>query len=228
MNIALRPFCPSKTGFPVRLAFASKIALNHVMARIMVDVSANRRSAEELLVAVAERRDKSAFAALLDMWGGRIKSYLLRSGMTHETAEDLVQEVFLTVWQKAGTYKPTLASASTWLFTIARNKRIDRIRSEKHIEIGMDILPDAVNNDNNSDNIYDHGLTAQYLQKNIQLLPPEQRQLIELAFFEDLSHSEIAAGLNLPLGTIKSRLRLAFHKLRHGLNPDLISYEGRE
>jgi RNA polymerase sigma-70 factor (ECF subfamily) len=143
-----------------------------------------------------------------------VKSYLLRLGANDHQAEDLAQDVMLLVWRRASQYDPSQASLSTWIFTIARNRRIDVLRKERRPEIDpedpalvreADPLPDE---------------TVEADQKNVLLreaigeLPEEQAELLRMNFFEDLPHSAIADRLGLPLGTVKSRLRLAMSRMR--------------
>ena len=166
-----------------------------------------------LIVAIAERGDREAFAQLFNHFAPRVKSYLLRMGTAPEAAEDLAQETLLTVWRRAASFDPARAAASTWIFTIARNLRIDVARRERRPLPGEDwaeagqgpVTPDA-------------GLAALEDERRIAAaiasLPAEQLQVVRLAFFSDKPHAEIAVDLALPLGTVKSRLRLAMAKLR--------------
>lgn len=174
-------------------------------------------SPEELMSAVAERRDRKAFMGLFELFAPRVKAYLMRQGADKATAEDLAQDVLLTVWHRAAQFDRQKASASTWIFTIARNRRIDVLRRTRRPEIDPDdpllvrepeIMPDH------------HVETAQRnarLHAAVTKLPAEQEKLLRLVYFEDKSHSVIAEELSLPLGTVKSRLRLAMAKLRAAL-----------
>lgn len=170
-----------------------------------------------LLCAVAERRDKAAFAELFRHFSPRLKSYLLRLGGTAAGAEELVQETMVAVWRKADRYDPLKSSASTWIFTIARNLRIDAYRREKHPEIEADdpvLSPDPVEA---PDAAVGREQDAARLTEALSSLSEAERSLLRMSFYDDLSHSTIAGQLGLPLGTVKSRIRLAFGKLRGAL-----------
>jgi len=172
------------------------------------------------LIAVARQADRQAFARLFRHFGPRVKGYLLRLGADDAAAEDLMQEVMLTVWRRAPTYDPRIAGVSTWVFTIARNRRIDALRRAPRLPDDIDDpalrpatapAPDAV------------AAAQQWEQKMaaaITALPAEQAEMLRLAYFDDRSHSDIAAALNIPLGTVKSRLRLAIARLRAVFEPE--------
>jgi len=167
-----------------------------------------------LMARIAEDRDRDAFSALYGAFSPRLKSYLMRQGADEANAEELVQEVMLSVWRRADGYDSGLASVSTWLFTIARNKRIDFLRRVKRPETLVDdpaFLPEPVDG---ADVAYDAAADGVRLRQALQGLPPEQAELLKLAYYEDKSHSVIAAEMRLPLGTVKSRIRLALQRLR--------------
>jgi RNA polymerase sigma factor (sigma-70 family) len=168
---------------------------------------------EALLLRVGRQRDKAAFKALFSHYGPRVKSYLLKHGADDAAAEEAVQNTFVSVWEKAAAFDPARAAASTWIFTIARNKRIDALRREKFVEVNTDApaLAQAVAPAPES---YADGGTVEKLNAAIDELPPEQAKLLRMAFFEDKSHSAISKETKLPLGTVKSRLRLALDRLR--------------
>ena len=174
-------------------------------------------SAEELMVAVADRRDRKAFVHLFELFGPRIKGYLIRQGADPASAEDLVQDVMLTVWRRAAQFDPSKAAASTWLFTIARNRRIDTLRRARRPEIDPEDPALVREPDDPADSVVEAAQRRASLQAAVAELPDEQAKLLRLAYFEDKSHSVIAAELSLPLGTVKSRLRLAMGKLRTAL-----------
>lgn len=168
-----------------------------------------------LLGRVAATRDRAAFAALFAHFAPRVKAYLLRLGAPPALAEDLAQEALLSLWRKAHLFDPAKASAATWLFTIARNLRIDAIRRERRPELDPDdFAPEA-------ELPADDGLALAddeaRLRAALKGLPPDQIQVIELSFFADKPHSEIAVQLDIPLGTVKSRLRLAMARLKRAL-----------
>lgn len=173
---------------------------------------------EDLLQRVGTARDRAAFVALFSYFAPRIKSYLLKHGASDAAAEEIVQNTFVTVWEKAGSYDPHKAAASTWIFTIARNKRIDALRREKFIEVNTD--SEALQNATYTpDDDYADPQTVEKLNDAIDRLPPEQAALLRMAFFDDKSHQTIADETRLPLGTVKSRLRIAMDKLKKEINP---------
>ncbi|MEM6903127.1 MAG: sigma-70 family RNA polymerase sigma factor [Pseudomonadota bacterium] len=173
-----------------------------------------------MINAIAERMDRDAFATLFEHFAPRVKAYLLRLGMANAAAEDLAQEVLLTVWHKAATYDRSQAGASTWIFTIARNKRIDVLRRENRPTLdpndpALVQEPDAL-----ADEVVSAADQAKHIRDAIAELPAEQAELVRLAFYHDHAHGVIAEKTGLPLGTVKSRLRLALIKLRRALNND--------
>ncbi len=171
----------------------------------------------ELLVAVAERRDRKAFIRLFEHFGPRVKSYLRRLGVNDSEADDLMQEVMLTVWRRAEQFDFRKARASTWIFTITRNKRIDAIRRERRPELDPNdpaLVPDR--DDDPSEAVSANEWRAA-IRQAIEEVPEEQARLLRMSFFEDKTHDAIASELDLPLGTVKSRIRLAVAKLRRSL-----------
>jgi RNA polymerase sigma-70 factor (ECF subfamily) len=168
----------------------------------------------DLVRAVAQTGDKSAFKELFVHFAPRVKGYLMRLGAGPAVAEDLAQDVMLTLWRKAIQFDPSKASASTWVFTIARNLRIDAIRRERRPEIDADDPTLAPPSERPSDENLDWAKSEERLQEALVMLPREQAQVIELSFLADKPHSAIAAELGLPLGTVKSRIRLAMAQLR--------------
>jgi len=170
-----------------------------------------------LLAAVGTARDQAAFESLFAHFAPRVKSYLLRLGANAAVAEDLAQEAMLTVWRKAGLFDPAKASASTWIFTIARNLRIDAIRREKRPEFDPDdpaLVPDE---EPSADARLSRADEDARLREALTKLSPDQALVVEMSFFADKPHSQIARELNLPLGTVKSRLRLAMARIRMAL-----------
>jgi RNA polymerase sigma-70 factor (ECF subfamily) len=169
-----------------------------------------------LVERIAVHRDKAAFARLFDWYAPRVKGYLMRLGLSAAEAEEAAQDVLVAVWRKADTFDRRQASVSTWIFRIARNRRIDLYRRQKG-----ELDPDEPMLQPQPPVAADVGLEA--AQREIQVrkalgeLPPEQLDLVRRAFYEGLSHSEIAEATGLALGTVKSRLRLAFVKLKFRL-----------
>ncbi len=168
--------------------------------------------------AVAEHRDRSAFAQLFDYYGPRLNAYLLRLGAERAAAEEMTQDVMLILWRKAELFDPQKSSLGTWLYRVARNRRIDvarrgRIEAYEIDESTLQVADDAPG----ADNIMDSNDRQAALRQAMATLPPDQRDLVQLSFFEALSHSEIVTRTGLPLGTVKSRIRLAFTRLRRAL-----------
>lgn len=168
----------------------------------------------DLLERIAAHGDRAAYAALFAHYAPRVKGYLARLGLEPGRAEDVAQEVMVSVWRKADSFDRRKANVATWIFRIARNRRIDLFRRERTAtldEQDPQLSPEALPQP-------DAGLEAS--QREVQVaaaladLPAEQRDMVRAAFYEDLSHSEIAERFGLALGTVKSRLRLAFEKLR--------------
>jgi len=175
---------------------------------------AERTRFADLLVDVAERQDREAFAELFAYYAPRVKSYLLRLGADGALAEEISQDVMVTVWRKAALFDRAQASVSTWIFRIARNRRIDLFRRSKKPELDPEeemILPSGVEA---PDARIEAMETEARVRAAMKDLPEEQVLLLKLAFYEGLSHSEIAARLGAPLGTVKSRIRLAFAKMK--------------
>lgn len=171
-------------------------------------------SDEQALVRVAGG-DRDAFAALFGRYAGKVKSYLMRLGANGAIAEDLAQDVMVSIWRRAGSYDPAKAKASTWIFVVARNAWIDRLRREK-VELayrGSTIVTEE-SDEESPDEAVVRAQSEERIRAALETLSEEQRQVVRLSFFEDRPHSEIAERLSLPLGTVKSRLRLALIKLR--------------
>ncbi len=175
----------------------------------------------QLVVAVGASRDREAFAELFGYFAPRIKAYLLRRGAAPAEAEELAQEAMIMVWRRAQTFDPAKSAASTWIFTIARNKRIDALRREKRPDYDPEdpslapAVPPA------ADRAVEVTQQAGRLAEAIAGLPEEQAALVRMAYFEDKAHGQIAAETALPLGTVKSRLRLAMGRLRKALAEEL-------
>lgn len=182
----------------------------------------------ELTRRVAETRDRAAFTVLFDHFAPRLKAYLMRQGANAGFAEEIAQDAMIVLWNKAALFDPAKSSVSTWLFRVARNRRIDLLRRDKSDRIDP------------NDPIFhpapaeapDSGLDAATRDARVRAamarLNPEQLALIKLAFFEEQSHSEIAEQAGLPLGTVKSRIRLAFKKLREALEADPLVDTGED
>jgi len=165
------------------------------------------------LAAIRDKQDEQAFAEVFQHFAPRVKGFLIKSGASAELAEECTQDVMATLWRKAHMFDPTRASVSTWIFTIARNRKIDLLRKQRRPEPedltwGPEAEPDQ-------EDVLALQQDTERLGAALAALPEKQRNLIERAYFGDLTHSEIAQETGLPLGTIKSRIRLALDRLRH-------------
>ena len=167
----------------------------------------------QALGAIAERQDRDAFRLLFEHFAPRVKSYLVRQGTSQGQSEELMQEVMLKVWQKAALFDPAKAAPSTWIFRIARNQRIDAFRKDSRPNFdpddpGLQPAPEP-----EADLVVEQLEDAARVREALQSLPKEQKDVLELSFYQDMSHGAISEHLGVPLGTVKSRMRLAFRKL---------------
>ena len=169
-----------------------------------------------LMCRVRDAQDKTAFAALFRHFAPRVKGYLMKAGATATLAEECAQDVMATMWHKAHQFDPARASVATWVFTIARNRRIDALRRARRPEPEM--LDWGPESEPDQADVYELAQENRRLGEALADLPEKQRKLIERAYYGDLSHTEIAAETGLPLGTIKSRIRLALERLRHQMS----------
>jgi RNA polymerase sigma-70 factor, ECF subfamily len=180
----------------------------------------DRERFADLLVAVATRQDRTAYAELFGYYAPRVKSYLMRLGADNAQAEEIAQDVMVTVWRKAGLFDRKQASVSTWIFRVARNRRIDVFRRTKRPALDPEeemILPSGVAAPDARIEAMD---TEARVREAMKDLPAEQLELLRLAFYEGLSHRDIAEKLDVPLGTVKSRIRLAFAKMKTRLGDE--------
>lgn len=168
----------------------------------------------QCLRAIATMRDRTAFERMFGYFAPRIKTLMRRSGMDDAAAEELAQEALLAVWRKAHMFDPATTGAAAWIFTIARNLRIDAVRrgrGHQSSDIDAEFLLDG---GPGADAVAAAGEREGRVRRAIAALPPEQVRVVELSFYQEQAHGEIAAELGIPLGTVKSRLRLAMTKLR--------------
>lgn len=173
----------------------------------------------ELLLDIAAKRDRTAFAAIFGFYAPRLKAFMMRSGMTAPVAEEIVQETMLLVWRKASYFDPRRAGVSTWIYTIARNVRIDRLRRE-----GRPLSVAASFDPSDEPEAPVSGEAAMLVSEReervraaLSFLSAEQAEIIRLSYFSDKTQTDIANELDIPLGTVKSRVRLALGRLRHVL-----------
>lgn len=171
-----------------------------------------------LVVRVAESRDKEAFTMLFDHFAPRIEAHLQRLGLDAAQAEEIAQDVMITLWRKASLFDPSKSALSTWLYRIARNRRIDLSRRDRtdYVDPQSPAILEIAS-EGRIDQAFDGQQRDDIVRGLVTELPNEQQSLVKLAFYEGLSHSQIAERTGIPLGTVKSRLRLAFTRLRRGL-----------
>ncbi|EEQ94631.1 RNA polymerase sigma factor, sigma-70 family [Brucella intermedia LMG 3301] len=175
-------------------------------------------SMEELMLAVSSRRDVDAFEVIFKHFAPRVKAYMAKLSADTQAAEELMQETMIAVWNKADQFDVAKGALSTWIFTIARNQRIDAVRRARRPEFDPTDPAFVPDEEQLADLSIAERQSASQLRAAMADLPKEQSVLLELAYFEERTHSAIAKKLNLPLGTVKSRLRLAFNKLRAALD----------
>lgn len=168
------------------------------------------------LLAVRDRRDRAAFLLLFQHFAPRLKAMLMRGGLRDGSAEDVVQDVMLAVWHKAAQFDPHRAEASAWIYRIARNRRIDLARRKPPPE--PDPLTEPEGSEPDAAHILALGQEAALLRRALEAMSPDQARVLEQAYFEDLAHSRISEMTGLPLGTVKSRIRLGLDRLRRDLN----------
>lgn len=173
---------------------------------------------DRLIEAVALRRDREAFSQLFEHFAPRLKAWLMKSGTSAAAAEDFAQDVMLTAWRKADLFDARKARAATWIFTIARNRRIDALRRDARA-LPMPQIDLAEDDLARPDDLLVMADDAERVREAMSRLNPDQVEVLRLAFFLDSPHSEIAQRLDLPLGTVKSRIRNAMIKLRRILEP---------
>jgi RNA polymerase sigma-70 factor (ECF subfamily) len=177
--------------------------------------------AADLIEAIAARQDRAAFAALFRHYAPRVKAFLMRGGTDSETAQEVAQETLILLWRKAASFDRGRASAATWIYAIARNKRIDLARRAGRPAIeSEDWLTVFAGADVDADKSVLAGQTYNRVKELLGGLSAEQLEVIKKAFFEDKTHTAIAEELGLPLGTVKSRIRLALGRLREALEKE--------
>ena len=187
------------------------------MTSIGQDAPLSSEDLSRLMLMVALERDRQAFAALFAYFAPRLKSFLLRSNITGSLAEEIVQETMLAVWQKASYFDPARAGVSTWIFAIARNQRIDRLRRDRERQIdspGADLYEEQKDEAPSAEAAIVADEQANRLRQAMKALSAEQALILRLSFFLEKPHAEIARELGIPLGTVKSRVRLAIGHLR--------------
>lgn len=177
----------------------------------------NETNVAALLAAVANARDVDAFEALFRLYAPRVRAYMARQCRDVQLAEELMQETLMTVWRKASLFDPARGNAEAWIFTIARNLRISAFRKTSHPAFDPSDPAFVPDGEVAPDIAYEQATEADRLREAMKALPPEQADLLRYSFFDEISHRALAQKLDLPLGTIKSRIRMAFAKLRVAL-----------
>lgn len=176
-----------------------------------------RSPADALVLAIAQHRDRDAFAALFEQFAPRVKGYLVRLGLPTAHAEEMAQDVLVAVWRKADLFDPARAGASTWIFRIARNLRLDALRRDRTAAAFEPDLSDSPEPPETPERAALVRQRDDAVRRALADLSPDQVAVLQLSFFQDCPHSEIAEVLGLPLGTVKSRIRLALQRLRTAL-----------
>jgi RNA polymerase sigma-70 factor (ECF subfamily) len=165
---------------------------------------------KDLVSQVAKNKDRKSFGILFDYFAPRVIGYLVNSGSKIDVAEEITQEVLSNVWQKSAQFNHKKGNVNTWIFTIARNKKIDRIRKKGDSSYNTVELIDALYS-NKSNNI----LEIEEKIEEIQLMLDEsEKKLIKMNFFEGKTHKKISEDLEIPLGTVKSKIRNILNKMR--------------
>ena len=200
---------PNPTRLPRALGLASPMrASSEALAPL------SPKAAAELILAIVERGDREAFVLLFSHYFPRVKSFLMRSGAPDPIAEELAQETMLRVWRRAGSFDPSAGAPSTWIFVIARNLRVDHLRGERPAEALEAEAGDPLDPAPTGEGAVLASERVQRLRAALDSLSTEQASIVRLSYFEERSHSEIAERLGIPLGTVKSRVRLALARLR--------------
>lgn len=172
----------------------------------------------EFISQIANDRSETAFEDLFRYFAPRIKSYCLRLGADSSAAEEIAQEAMVSVWRNAAQFDPTKASPSTWIFTIARNLSIDRFRKQRRPEFDPDDPALVPEEQQTPERLVDKIQMEQNVREILYSLSSKERDVLMLSFYGNLSHGEISRKLNLPIGTVKSRIRLAFARIRSALD----------
>ena len=170
-----------------------------------------------LMVRMVQTEDKIVFAELYKYFAPRVKSFQLKLGCGETTAEEIAQESMVTLWRRRDQFDPGKASVSTWIFRISRNLRIDYLRKHKQIILNLDALPEQADKDSDPAKHLESKIKQRIVQQALAELPADQSDVLKMSFFEGKAHGDIAQKLNLPLGTVKSRIRLATERIRNSI-----------
>ncbi len=173
----------------------------------------DKSNLSQLMIKINNDRDEIAFSKLFDFLAPKLKAYYLQNGLTADNSEELVQEVMSTIWSKASQYNSSKAAVSTWVYTIARNKKIDFYRKNSTFDYNEEDIREFLYQENRGDDINMSEIKDQVRKIN-QKLDPDQQKIIKMNFFENKSHKKIAEELEIPLGTVKSKIRLILSKMQ--------------
>lgn len=174
----------------------------------------NNEQLAALIKTIAVEKNREAFSRLFEHYAPRLKAFSMKQGLTASKADEMVQEAMLQVWRKSESFDSERGSASNWIFTIMRNKRIDMFRRQRHPEYELDESMGIVDSTALPDEQVSRFQESERIREAVKSLPEAQMEIVRKAFFEDKSHGEIAEDLGIPLGTVKSRIRLAIARLR--------------
>ena len=164
----------------------------------------------DLVKKISDEKNEIAFSEIFDFIAPKINAYFIKNNLSIEQAEELTQEVLSTIWLKAELFDPEKSKFITWSFTIARNKKIDFYRKNQKNVTNEEDIRDFLYNENKSDD-YEIESTIKHITKD---LDENQKKLIKMSFFEQKSHKNIAAELEIPLGTVKSKIRASLNKMQ--------------
>ena len=173
----------------------------------------NKSELKDLMVKITVNRDEIAFSNLFDFLAPKIKAYYLQNGLISENAEELTQEVMSIIWSKSDKFDPSKSALTTWVYTIARNKKIDFLRKNSKIKYNDDDIREFLYEKNETDKIEENEMENRVSKINSQL-DINQQKIIKMNFFENKSHKKIAEELEIPLGTVKSRIRHILIKMQ--------------
>ena len=173
----------------------------------------NKSELTNIMIKITEDRDEMAFSDLFDFIAPKINTYFLQNGLTSDNAEELTQEVMSVLWTKSDRYDESKSAVSTWIYTIARNKKIDFYRKNLKIKINEDDIREFIYDERQQDTLTQNDIKDQVDKINKEL-NINQKKIIKMNFFESKSHKKIAQELEIPLGTVKSRIRHILTKLQ--------------
>ena len=166
-----------------------------------------------LMDRIQKNRDEMAFSEIFDFFAPKVNAYFIQNRIRFETSEELTQEVLSTVWLKSNLYNSKKSALSTWIFTIARNKKIDFLRKNSKIDFKEEDIRNFLYQDREIDQIGENEAKNQIKRINSEL-DEQQKIMIKMNFFENKSHKKIADELEIPLGTVKSRIRHILTKMQ--------------